>query len=309
MKQSKPFFSIVIPTYGRPQQLAICLDSLAHLDYPHDRFEVIVVDDGSENPPDAVVASFDDRLAITLLRQPHTGPATARNAGAAQAKGSFLALTDDDCRPAPHWLSALAARFAVAPDCAIGGYTLNALPRNIYATASQMLVDYLYVYYNADPNQACFFASNNLALPTDRFWAAGGFDTIFPRAAAEDRDLCDRWLHHGYRLLYAPEALVYHSHALGFRTFLQQHFNYGRGAFHFHQARAQRGQCPVRLEPLKFYLGLLRSPLSQTPYWPGVLLTALMGLSQIANMAGFFWESVSHPEGRSRSRLTASHFL
>jgi len=290
MGQEQPFFSIVIPTYARPGQLAVCLQSLARLDYPRDRFEVIVVDDGSEKPPEAVVASSCGQLDVTLLRQAHAGPAAARNTGAARAKGEFLAFTDDDCAPAPGWLQSLAARFARASDCAIGGRTLNALPGNPYSTASQLLVAYLYTYYNADPDQACFFTSNNLAMPTDRFHTMGGFDATYTRTAAEDRELCDRWLHHGYRMTYAPEALVYHAHVLTFRTFWRQHFNYGRGAFHFQQARAHRACGRIRLEPLPFYLNLLLYPFSQAQGWRAPLLAALLGVSQVANAVGFFWE-------------------
>src|SRR5262249_39896599 len=151
--------------------LKACLTALAHLDYPQKHFEVIVVDDGGKSPLEAVVATYADRLDLLLLRQSHAGPAAARNTGAAHAKGQFLAFTDDDCRPATDWLRAFAMRFATAPDHAIGGRTLNALVDNPYATASQLIIDFVYAHYNADPSQARFFASNNLALSTDRFHA------------------------------------------------------------------------------------------------------------------------------------------
>lgn len=293
MSQRQPFFSIIVPTYGRPGQLYACLQSLARLDYPAHDFEVIVVDDGSKTPPESVVASFRAQLNITLLTQPHAGPATVRNIGARHAKGEFLAFTDDDCAPAPDWLQTLAARFATASDCMIGGRILNALPNNPYSTASQLLIDYLYEYYNTDSKQVRFFASNNLATPVDGFHAVGGFDTTFPLAAAEDRDLCDRWLSRGYRMAYAPEVRVYHAHALTIRRFWRQHFNYGRGAFCFHRARSQRGQGRIRLEPLSFYLNLLSYPFSHASARQGSLLTLLLAVSQGANAMGFFWELVN----------------
>lgn len=293
MRRQRFFFSVIIPTYARPKQLTVCLQSLARLDYPHDCFEVIVVDDGSETPPETIVASFCDRLDVTLLTQTHAGPAAARNTGAAQAKGDFLAFTDDDCAPTADWLQALAARFAKAPEHAIGGRTLNALPDNPYSTASHLLVAYFCTHHNTDPGQARFLASNNLALPANRFHAVGGFDTTFPRAAAEDRDLCNRWLRRGYGMTCAPEALVYHAHALTFRTFWRQHFNYGRGAFLFRQARARQVQGHIRVEPLSFYLNLLRYPFSQARGGRALLLAAFLVVSQVANAAGFMWEGVS----------------
>jgi GT2 family glycosyltransferase len=301
MEQERPFFSIVIPTYARPKQLAACLQALACLDYPCDHFEVIIVDDGSESPPEAVVASFCDRLDVTLLTQTHAGPAAARNTGAARAKGEFLAFTDDDCAPANDWLQALAACFATAPDRAIGGQTLNALADNPYATASHLLVAYFYTHHNTDPDQARFLASNNLALPADYFHAAGGFDTIFPRAAGEDRDFCDRCLHRGCEMTYAPEVLVYHAHALTFRTFWRQHFTYGRGAFQFRQARARRGSGRIRLEPMSFYLNLLRYPFLQS-HSPRMrlLLAGLLTASQVANATGYLWEGASRALAREK---------
>src|SRR5262245_60503957 len=115
MIQKQPVFSIVIPTYERPRQLAACLQTLARLDYERERFEVIVVDDGGKTPLVNVIAPFHDRLYLTLLTRPNAGPAVARNTGAAQAKGQFLAFTDDDCRPAPDWLKCLAVRLAKDP--------------------------------------------------------------------------------------------------------------------------------------------------------------------------------------------------
>ncbi len=291
----QPFFSIVIATYNREAQLVRCLQSLARLHYPRDRFEAIVVNDGGE-VSDAVVAPFSDDLNVTLLHQRHAGVAAARNTGAAQARGEFLAFTDDDCTADAHWLGALATRFATVPDHLIGGRTLNALPDNVSSTASQLLVTYLYAYYNTDPDHARFFASNNMSLAADRFHSMGGFDAIYIRAAAEDRDFCDRWLHHGYRMTYAPEAMVQHAHTMTLRTFWHQHFNYGRGAFQFRRARALRDQEPIMLEPGSFYANLLRYPFVDSQNRRAVLLALLLTVSQAANAAGFFCEKLKRPQ-------------
>lgn len=290
----QPLFSIIVPTYARPERLTTCLQSLAQLDYPRERFEVIVVNDGSERPLETVVARFHDKLNVTLLTQPHSGPATARNTGALAAGGKFLVFTDDDCMPASGWLQTLAVRFATAPDCVIGGRTLNALPDNLYSTASQVLIDYLYKYYNSNPNLAIFFASNNFAVPTDRFHAVGGFDTTFPLAAGEDREFCARWLHNGYRMIYAPEVHVYHAHELTLRKFWRQQFNYGRGAFCFRQVSSQRNLGDTRPERLSFYLNLLTYPFSQASPPQVLLLATLFVVSQVAIAAGLLWEKNYH---------------
>ena len=142
-KITTPFVSIIVPTYNRPAQLAVCLQACARLDYPRDCFEVIVVDDRGTAPLDDIVARFYSELSIKLLKQNNSGPGAARNKGASEARGKFLAFTDDDCSPAPNWLRALVSQFIESPDCAVGGQTLNALTQNIYSTASQLLFDYL----------------------------------------------------------------------------------------------------------------------------------------------------------------------
>ena len=255
MEQGLAFFSIIIPTYNRPEQLANCLSSLAALDYPRHRFEVIVVDDGSDRPPNKVISSFGQQLQLTLLTQDNAGPAAARNTGVAQARGQFLAFTDDDCAVTPNWLKALASCFVTLPTQAIAGRTVNALPHNPFAAASQTIIDLVHAYYNADPYRAQFLVSNNLAPDADVFRGLGGFDETF--RTSEDRDLCDRLLYHGHRLTYAPEVVVYHFHDLKWHGFWQQHFAYGRGAFRYHRSRARRGSGPFRPDS-KFYLHVLR---------------------------------------------------
>jgi len=290
MPTRTPFFSIVVPTYRRPVELAGCLDAITQLDYPTDRFEVIVVDDGSGAPPEEAVAAVRGRVDVTLLAPTHRGPAATRNAGAARARGDVLAFTDDDCAPDATWLRAFARCLDPNATCAAGGRTLNARPRNIYSTTSQLLIDYLYAYYNAESTRARFFTSNNLAVPTRGFWEVGGFDATFPLAAGEDREFCDRWVHRGRRLVYARDALIRHAHTLTMRRFWRQHFNYGRGAFHFHRIRAARGQERMRIEPPAFYLGLLGHPFSHAPRQRALSLAMLTIVAQIANATGFFVE-------------------
>ncbi len=282
------FFSIIIPTYNRPERLTNCLDSLKNLNYQGHNFEIIVVDDGSKDPLDSLVNDYRHSLNLTLIRQVNAGPATARNTGANSARGQYLAFTDDDCRVAQNWLSALEKGFSQTPNALLGGRTINALSDNPYSAASQLLIDYLYDYYNADSAQ--FFTSNNFAVAKDLFQKVGQFATTFTLAAGEDREFCDRWKHFGYPLRYQKDAIVYHSHHLTLKTFYRQHFNYGRGAFYFHQNRAQRNQQEVKIEPLSFYFKLLQYPFIKVNDTSQISVAFLFLLSQIANASGFFVE-------------------
>lgn len=290
--------SVVIPTYNRSAQLGRCLDALGRLRDPGGGFEVVVVDDGGSAPLEPVLDPYRDSLRLVLERQPNAGPASARNRGAAVARGTLLAFTDDDCQPDPDWLAALARAAAERPGHMIGGRTVNLLPDNPFSAASQHLVSYLYEYaLRSADGQAWsgFFASNNLAVPADAFRGLGGFDTGFPLAGGEDRDFCARWNEAGLPAHYAPDATVRHLHRLGPRTFWRQHWNYGRGAFHFHQARARRGDGTLRPEPLRFYTGLLRYPLGREPLPRALLQTSLLAMSQAANALGYFRERWRRP--------------
>lgn len=296
MTNNQFVFSIIVPTYDRPQQLAGCLDSFVKLKYPRDLFEVVVVNDSTEISIETTVSPFQNRLNLKLLSQPNSGPATARNTGAFAAKGKFFVFTDDDCTVAEDWLQALENRFLETPDSLLGGRTVNALHDNIYSAASQQLIDYLYSYYNAIPDRAQFFTSNNFALPAAEFRNIGGFDTSFSLAAGEDREFCDRWLNSGRCAVYAPEVTVYHFHELTLRKFWWQQFNYGRGAFLFQQTTAKRAVNARKMQHPSFYLNLLTYPFSQTSGIKMLLIAALFVLSQVAITAGIVRENKSKGE-------------
>jgi GT2 family glycosyltransferase len=279
-----PLFSIIVPTCNRPRELRACLDALARLDYPESCFEVIVVDDGSEPALDATTFNgLNGR--VTWLRQPNAGPAAARNTGADKAQGRYVAFTDDDCLPAPGWLNGFARGFQQAPQSLLGGCTTNGLPGNIYSTTSQVIVDAARAYFAATNSTFQFFASNNMALPTDLFRKMGGFDVSFQ--TSEDRDFCDRWVREGYRLLHTRDAAIRHCHQLTLAGFWRQHFGYGKGASDFHRARARRGAGPFRPE-LSFYRSVLRYSFAHDER--RLLLTMLLFLWQVANTAGFLWQ-------------------
>jgi glycosyltransferase involved in cell wall biosynthesis len=286
-----PSFSIIVPTYGRPIQLADCLTSLSALDYPRDRFEVLVVDDGGTEPLDSVIAPFETALDVSLLRQPNAGPGPARNMGAAHARNEFLAFTDDDCLVEPGWLRELAHILVEAPECMAGGLTVNAAP-GICATTSQLIVDVVYRHYNSDPEHARFIASNNMAMALREFRDAGGFDPSFRHA--EDRDLCDRWRHDGKRIVYSMAARVRHARPMNALAFWRQHFGYGRGAERFNRLRAARGSGTMIVES-RFHADIrnwLWYPLTQVPLRHVPSVAALLGTWQVANLAGFMYEKV-----------------
>jgi GT2 family glycosyltransferase len=305
MTRPVPAISVVVPTRDRPAALARCLASLAQQDVSPDAFEILVVDDGS-SPPVTVDAAATTPVCLRVVRQEHAGPAAARNRGVQHARGTFVAFTDDDCVADRAWLRTLMAALTANPDAGVGGHVANALVGNAWSEASQLLIGFLYGYYNHDPISARFFTSNNLAFPRRGLVDSGGFDPFYQRAAAEDRELCDRWTATGRRLIYVATARVAHAHAMTFRSFWRQHYRYGRGAWGFRQARARRGAGPVRIEPLAFYWGLVTYPLKRRGP-AGVRLAARLVLAQLANAVGFLSEACrAQTGGQASSRRVPS---
>ena len=287
----RPSFSIIVPTYRRPESLRRCLCSLTELDYDPELYEVVVVDDGSlpAVSVERAVLESGGRVSKRLIRQEHGGPAAARNAGARRARFELLAFTDDDCRPDPCWLAELASSWGECESRVVGGRTINALDDDLYATASQALVAYLTEssWDRGDP----FFASNNLALSRELFRRLGGFDERYPLAAGEDRDFCERCVREGCEMAFSERATVRHYHALSPARFLLQHFHYGRGAFVFREARQRRRGGGRRFESIGFYVNLVGYPLRiRSRVGPRLRVAFLLAAAQVANAAGYLVE-------------------
>ncbi len=293
-----PSFTVVIPTYERPASLARCLSALSRASMARSRFEVIVIDDTGRATLDHLTSDFQE-IDLMVLRQDERGPAAARNAGVAAARGTFVAFTDDDCEPSPDWLHALERHLKGDPTQVIGGRTYNAVVDDPFAEASHLLVEF--VSARPDRTGARFFASNNLAMARSTFESVGGFDVDYRRAAGEDRDLCDRLHRAGHRMRYAPRAVVAHHHSLGLVGFVRQHFDYGRGAHRFRSGRARSRAGRLEFEGASFYARLLTAPVGRVSPWRAGPLMALMALSQVAVFAGFSWQAVeSRRGGRAR---------
>lgn len=286
-------FSVVIATYNRPARLTACLAALSVQDFPRERFEVVVVDDGGDADLAGPVERFAESLDIRLLRKDNGGPASARNLGVEHANGHFIAFTDDDCEPDTGWLAGLERRFGEYSEAMIGGKTLNRLQDRLFSEASQAVIDLVYQHYNAEPNRARFLATNNMALPRQRFLELGGFDLSFFAGASEDRELCERWLEHGLQIIYDPDLTVYHSHEQGPLSFFQLHFRYGRGAWCFRRLQGRKGLRAFGRDA-SWQLGLgtwLFYPFRAGCKKPVPMMLALV-YWQVANLSGFLYEAV-----------------
>lgn len=283
-----PRIAVVIPTYERPEPLGRCLAALAAQTLPREEFQVVVVDDGSAYDPESVVGSFREDLRLDLLRQDHRGPGAARNRGVEAAEAGLIAFTDDDCEPRPDWLEAMRSRLTGEREpCLVGGSIVNLLTDNPFACGTQMVLDMVYEHYNADPDDARFFASMNLGVRKAALIDCGGFSESF--RTAEDRELCDRWRHAGHRLVFEPRAQIGHAHHLTFRTFSRQHLGYGRGAAHYHEVRRKRESGTLR-EESSFHRalpGLVMPHLRRLPVSRSFVQLGVLAQWQVMNLVGY----------------------
>ena len=262
--------AVIIPTRDRPQQLKRCLSALAGQTIAHE-LEVIVVDDGSVDR-DAVVDVAAEHAFARLERQDSSGPASARNSGAAAARSEVLCFTDDDCEPDPAWAETMARAIWAGADAVAGSnLAANGTP---LTTALELVVD---AAISAD---VCFAPSNNLACRRELF-AAMPFDERYPAAAGEDREWCARIASAGYVLRVEPAAKVTHHSEATLQAFLRQQVRYGRGAFRFRRDGARRRP----LERPGFYLRLIRRGFDQ-----GIATGSLIVAAQAATAVGFLLE-------------------
>jgi glycosyltransferase involved in cell wall biosynthesis len=165
------------------------------------RYEVIVVDDGSSDgtPERCETLAEHMRCAVTVVRQPvNGGPAAARNAGIARARGRFLAFTDHDCEVAPDWLEKALARFEADPTLA--GVEGRTEPKGDPGTLTHQMVN----------RTGGLYMTCNMIYAREAVQAIGGFDERFRLAFLEDSDVAFGVMENGGEIVFDPDVLVHH---------------------------------------------------------------------------------------------------
>jgi GT2 family glycosyltransferase len=217
------------------------------------------------------------------------------------ACGEHLVFLDDDCRVSPDWFVQLESAIRKHPEAIIGGRILNGLPANPFAANSQAIIDYICACQGNLSRDHSFFTTNNLIVPASKFNRIGGFNPHYP-FAGEDREMCYRWCRAGGRLVFVPDLSVFHFHHMNFAAFWRQHYRYGRGTLRYHLNRARyESRRHIKLEPFKFYLGLLT--FNTTHRKPAERNTRLVLTltSQLATAVGFTSLIIQRFVGRSIS--------
>jgi mycofactocin system glycosyltransferase len=220
-----PKVSVVIPVRDQPKDLIECLESLANLNYPADKLEVIVVDDGSSNHVSEVVASFNIRL---IRLEKSQGAAACRNIGAGNARGDILAFLDADCIADKNWLREIVPFFEIEKIGAIGGFVDSHYKKNYldhYEEVSSPLNMGQRILFQGDTESNFYVPSCNMLVSRKAFIATGGFKNGMQ--VGEDVDLCWRMRKRGYALLYVTAGRVAHKHRNSLFKMLRRRSEYG----------------------------------------------------------------------------------
>lgn len=213
-------FSIIIPTFNGALRIGNCLDALLPQVAGSDT-EIIVVDDGSS---DNTCDQIQRYPGVRLISQVNSGPAAARNRGALESKGRIILFTDDDCVPVPGWLSAMTKPF---DDEAIVGAKGAYRTRQKSLVARFVQLDYEDRYHMmADLPAIDFVDTYSAAFRRERFLELNGYDTTFPVACAEDIELSYRMSERGWKMVFVPSAIVFHTHPDTLSRYLKKKYKF-----------------------------------------------------------------------------------
>lgn len=213
--------SIIIPARNAASTIEECLGGLLNQLPPQDSREIIVVDDGSTDDTLARAQGFP----IRILTQARLGPAAARNRGALAANFPLLLFTDADCIPAEDWQVNITAPF---DDPTVVGAKGVYRTRQTEPLARFVQIEYEEKYARLSRKSAIDFIDTYCAAyRRDIFLQAGGFNESFPSASVEDQELSFRLAGQNRKMVFAPEAWVYHRHPTTVRAYARRKFFIG----------------------------------------------------------------------------------
>lgn len=221
--------NVVIPVYNQSFALAQTLYGFSQQVEPYNACRIIVVDDGSSEPIEAVVASYADTLNITYIRLSRSGRAAARNVGIQAAESDVIVFCDADRIPRPNFLQMHdQAQQSSGGSVAVGHVKEMYVSRpeaNRSVILERFMMDRLlrlpqycsliYGLFNADglttsPIAWVATLSGNLSLPTHWCRALGGFDERFMEWGFEHMEFGFRAYHEEMPFRYEARAVNVH---------------------------------------------------------------------------------------------------
>ncbi len=197
-----PRVSVIVPHYNDLGGLGICLDRLEAQTLSRDAFEIIVGDNNSPQGEAAVAAVIAGRARLVVVKERGAGP--ARNGAAAVARSGTLAFIDSDCQAEPAWLAE--GLEALKRFDFVGGRVKVLVDDPTHLSGAESFERVFAFDFDSYINRKGFTGSGNLFCPRALFEAVGGFRT----GVSEDVEWSRRAIAAGYRLGYAPLAVIGH---------------------------------------------------------------------------------------------------
>ena len=221
--ENLPFVSVIVPVRDGGDTIAACLDAILATDYPADRREIIVVDNGSSDGTAALIQS----RPVGYLHERQRGVSHARNSGIAASSGEILAFVDADCLVEPQWLTELVRPFEDPEVGAVAGDLQHVTPATAAErAAARLLGNWQRFAFTSNP---AYPITANAAYRRDVIDRIGGFDPQMIRA--QDVELGLRFQERsGRRLAYAERATARHRNRTTHLGFLRQQLGWAYGA-------------------------------------------------------------------------------
>lgn len=248
-------YSFIIPVYNRPDEVDELLESLTH---QHNRdFEVLIVEDGSQTPCEAVCQKYADRLSLRYFAKANSGPGQSRNYGAERAEGDYLIVLDSDVVVPEGYLDAVEAELTNQEADAFGGP--DAAHESF--TDVQKAISYSMTSFFTTGGirggkkklDKFYPRSFNMGIRREVYTTLGGFSKM---RFGEDIDFSIRIFKGGYRCRLFPEAWVWHKRRTDFRKFFRQVYNSGIARINLFKKYPESLKL-VHLLPAVFTLGTL----------------------------------------------------
>ena len=216
-----PFVSVVVPVLNGEETIGDCLSSLVRTDYPRERREIIVVDNGCTDGTAQIVENF----SVRHLREGRRGVSHARNRGIVESRGDVLAFIDADCMVSTRWLQELVQPLSDDNVSATAGEIVAYPP----TTPAQRYVARRKPYWQEWVARAPvpWFLLGNSAVRRGVFDQIGRFDPNL--VGCNDIDFSFRFFAAGLRLEYRRTALVFHRHRATIGGLFTQQMRGGRG--------------------------------------------------------------------------------
>ncbi|MBI2041604.1 MAG: glycosyltransferase [Candidatus Nealsonbacteria bacterium] len=228
MKLNNPFVSIIIPTRNVGKFISKCLESLNNLDYPKDKYEVIIADSESTDETPSIARKYGAILVSTAKRSVCAG----RNEGFKIAKGEIIAFSDADCVMDKNWIKNSIKYFEDSVVGGVGGPNLSPADDTSFAKAVSFVLDQplflagsVYGRVLKNIKEVKSLPGCNIILRRETLDKVMPIDETI--LGGEDFFMNQKIRQLGYRLLYTPDTFVWHYHRAAPKKFFKQIYRYG----------------------------------------------------------------------------------